>query len=114
MQFGRNKEPKKGHRRYGQAKYKHSKKGMLSLILAVITVVILLALVISAFLMKGQAAAIVGSFGIFAMIVCGIGILTGIRGFRERDKNYITCKIGIAINIVVLVMLIAIFIRGIF
>ena len=124
MQFGKNKEltrtkelgrdrKKKGHRRYGQAKYKHSKKGMLSLIVAGITVAALLALIITAFLLKGQSAAIIGSFGIFTMIISGTGILTGIRGFRERDKNYLTCKIGAAINGIVLILLIIIFIRGI-
>ncbi len=111
MQFG-NKE-KKGHRRYGQAKYKHSKKGMLSLIVAGITFVAFLALIITAFLLNGQSAAIIGSFGIFTMIISGMGVLTGIRGFRERDKNYLTCKIGTTINGLVLIMLIGIFIRGI-
>ena len=124
MQFGRNKEltrtkefgrdrKKKGQRRYGQAKYKHSKKGMLSLIVAGITFTTLLALIITAFLLNGQSAAIIGSFGIFTMIISGMGVLTGIRGFRERDKNYLTCKIGAAINGIVMVLLIIIFIRGI-
>lgn len=124
MQFGRNKEltrtkefgrdrKKKGQRRYGQAKYKHSKKGMLSLIVAGITFTALLALIITAFLLNGQSAAIIGSFGIFTMIISGMGVLTGIRGFRERDKNYLTCKIGAAINGIVMVLLIIIFIRGI-
>ena len=38
----------------------------------------------------------------------------GVRGFRERDKNYITCKVGIGANAAFLLGLTAIFIRGLF
>lgn len=40
----------------------------------------------------------VGSFGVFDMILACIGIVTGVKGFKERDKNYLTCKIGIVVN----------------
>ena len=43
-----------------------------------------------------------------------MGLLLGVRGFRERDKNYITCKVGIGANAAFLLGLTAIFIRGLF
>ena len=31
------------------------------------------------------------------MVMAGYGIYQGVTGLRERDKNYITCKVGIAV-----------------
>lgn len=110
----RDKERKKrGNRKYGQAKLKHSKKGILSCVMAGIVVIIFVSLIVTAFLHKGQSSAIIGSFGLFAIILTGIGIATAFRGFRERDKDYLTCKIGMGVNGFVLLCLIAVFIRGI-
>ena len=61
---------------------------------------------------KGKSAAMVGSFGVFDMILACIGIVTGVKGFKERDKNYLTCKIGIVVNGFILLALILVFIRG--
>lgn len=108
-----NKERKKrGNRKYGQAKYKHARKGIISCMMAALVSIILITLIITAFILKGKSAAIIGSFGIFTVILSIIGFVTGIKGFRERDKNYLTCKIGTGINGAVLLALIAIFIRG--
>lgn len=121
MQLGREKtrekdrikeRKKRGNRKYGQAKFKHARKGILSCMMAVLVAVILLMLIITAFVKKGQSAAIIGSFGVFTVILAIIGLVTGIRGFRERDKNYLTCKIGTGVNGGVLLILIAIFIKG--
>lgn len=112
-EINKNKERKKrGNRKYGQAKFKHARKGILSSMIAALVAVILITLVITAFVLKGQSAAIIGSFGIFTVILALIGLVTGIKGFRERDKNYLTCKIGVGVNGAVLLALIAIFIRG--
>lgn len=109
----RKKERKKrGNRRYGQSQLKHSRKGILSCMMAGLTTVIFAIILILAFLFKGESAAIIGSFGIFNVILSVIGLNMGLRGFRERDKNYITCKIGVGINGMIAGMLIAIFIRG--
>ena len=48
----------------------------------------------------------VGSFWVFDMILACIGIVTGVKGFKERDKNYLTCKIGIVVNGFILLALI--------
>lgn len=122
MRIGREKEltrerdrerRKRGNRKYGQAKQKHSRKGILSSMTAVIVVVILGLLIALAFKSRGQSAAIVGSIGLFTMILAVVGIVVGFRGFREREKNYRTCKAGIIVNALVLLCLIAVFIRGI-
>lgn len=103
---------KRGNRKYGQGKLKHAKKGVLSCIMAAIVAITLLILLLCAFLLKGQTIALVGSFGIITVLLSVIGLMNGLKGFRERDKNYLTCKIGTGINGAVLLALIAIFIRG--
>lgn len=103
---------KRGNRKYGQARLKHARKGIISCMAAALVAVIVLLLIISAFLKKGHLTAIVGSFGIFAVILAIIGMYNGIRGFKEREKNYLTCKVGIGVNGAFLGILIGIFVRG--
>ena len=56
----------------------------------------------------------IGFIGLGTLALSFMGLLLGVRGFRERDKNYITCKIGaICCGLLVLGMC-AIFIRGLF
>lgn len=113
----RNKERerrKRGNRKYGQAKLKHSKKGILSCCIAGAVAVVLIGLLVYAYISRGGAAPYVGGIGMIAFIAACDGCMTGFRGFRERDKNYITCKIGMAFNIFFIVGFIAIFCRGLF
>lgn len=124
MKIGRDKErareseikkerKKRGNRKYGQAKLRHAKRGIYSLMMAIVVVIIFVMLILTAFLHKGQSSAIIGSFGLFAIILAVMGLVTGVKGFRERDKNYVTCKWGIGLNGFVLLSLVSMFIRGI-
>lgn len=53
-----------------------------------------------------------GIVGIITAVLSGMGLNLGIRGFKERDKNYITCKVGVSLCSVVLLGMAAIFLRG--
>ena len=109
----RKERKKRGNRKYGQAKLRHAKKGIYSLMMAIMVVIIFVILILTAFLHKGQSSAMIGSFGLITMTLSVIGLVIGIRGFRERDKNYVTCRWGIGLNGVILLGLISMFIRGI-
>lgn len=104
---------RRGSRKYGQAKLRHARKGIYSLGMAISVIAIFMLLVLTAFLHKGQSAPIIGSFGLFTIILSVIGIRFGIRGLRERDKNYVTCKWGIGLNGLVLLSLFIMFVKGI-
>lgn len=109
----RDKERKKrGNRKYGQAKFKHSRKGILSCMISALAAMIFLILIVVAYFSRGMLDPIAGSFGLYSIILAGIGMAAGIRGFKERDKNYLTCKIGITLNVVILLCLITVFVRG--
>ena len=104
----RERDRNKRSRKYGQIKRKHSRKGIWSCVMAVLVT----GLIVMAFMNKGKSAAMAGSFGVFDMILACIGIVTGVKGFKERDKNYLTCKIGIVVNGLILLAMILVFIRG--
>ncbi len=109
----REKERKKrGTRKYGQGHYKHSRLGVVSCCCAGAGVLILAGCIGYAYLTRGMAAPIVGGAAVTAIIVLICGLRSAVRGFREREKNYLTCKIGLPVNAVVLLAFLAVFIGG--
>ena len=64
------------------------------------------------YLYEGKAAGYIGGLGVSALIFAGAGIMQGVRGFKERDKDYRTCKVGIGLNIFFLVSLLVFFLGG--
>ncbi len=117
LQRSRNKERERlarGSRKYGQAKLKHAKKGVLSCTLAGIVAAILTALISTAYVSNGTVAGYIGGIGMITLVLAGTGVVCGIRGFKEREKDYLTCKVGLGFNLFFLIGLIAIFCRGLF
>ena len=103
---------KRGNRKYGQAKLKHSKKGITSCIIAGAVAFVILSSVVITYLYEGKAAGYIGGLGVSALIFAGAGIMQGVWGFKERDKDYRTCKVGIGLNIFFLVSLLVFFLGG--
>jgi hypothetical protein len=108
----KDKVQKKGSRKYGQAKLKHSRMGIYSCVYAAISFAILLTCILIAFVMHGNTFGLVGGVGILSIVLAVIGIRASIKGMREREKRYITCKAGLAGNILILLGLILIFLGG--
>ena len=104
----------RGKRKYGQAKLKHSKKGIASCMIASATLFSIVSSLIVVYVSGGSAGILIGIVGILTMILSGTGIYCAYRGFREREKDYLTCKIGLLCNIFFLLGLIGIFCRGLF
>ena len=109
----REKERKqRGARKYGRAKFKHSRQGVLSFISGGVALLILAGCVLYAFTTRGEAAGIVGGIVIISFLLSIWGIRCAIQGFRERERNYLTCKIGLPVNAAALILFLAIFIGG--
>lgn len=98
--------------RFGQSKLKHSKKGVSSCMYAVAVWVFLVLMLFIAYMTHGGAPSVIGAFGIIAIVFACMGVNMGIRGFREREKNYMTCRIGLAANGLVILAFIMLFVRG--
>lgn len=103
---------KRTTRKYGQAPLKHSHMGTHSCWYALSSVLLIFLSLGIAFYMQGKAAGFVGGFGILSVIFSILGIRAGVKGLREREKKYISCKLGIAANILLLLSLIIIFTGG--
>ena len=99
-------------RKYGQAKRKHSKMGVYACCFASAAFLILAACIVSAYFLHGKTAGIVGGCGILSILLGIFGIRAAYKGFKEREKNYITCKVGMAGSIAILAVLSMIFIGG--
>ena len=105
-------QKKRGTRKYGQAKQKHSRMGIYSCVFAFFSLSLIAACIVYAFVMRGNIAGVLGGLGIIAMLLAAYGIRVAAKGMREREKNYITCKAGMALNVLILLGLITIFIGG--
>ena len=103
---------KRGTRKYGQAKYKHSHMGIVSCSCAGAALVLLAGCILYAYLARGAAAGIVGGIAIVSLILSILGIRAAAKGFRERERNYLTCKIGLPGSALVLLLYLVIFIGG--
>lgn len=109
----REKERKKrGTRKYGQANLKQSRKGVLSCINGFDGLLILAGCIFYAFMARGNAHGIVGGLAILALVLAVNGIRLAIGGFYERERNYLTCKVGLPVSFVSVIFFLAIFIGG--
>ena len=100
--------------KYGQAPKRHARQGIKSFMYFVLAAFVLLLMVSVSFAAKGKVGILVGFAGLFVLVMAGRGLASGIRGFKERDKNYITCKVGTICCGLLILGMCAIFIRGLF
>jgi hypothetical protein len=105
---------RRGKRKYGQAKLKHSKRGIYSCALSGVVFVILTSLIAGAYFNKGTSAPFIGAMGLISLMVSCYSLYIGLRGFKEREKNYLTCKIGVGCSSLFILGFIIIFFRGLF
>lgn len=100
--------------KYGQTPLRHAKKGILSCVLSAAASFLVFLLFSSSFVLDGQIGLSMGAVGIVVLFLAIDGLLIGLKGFKERNKNYVTCKIGVAWNGLLTLGMCVIFIRGLF
>lgn len=106
------KKQAKVNTKFGQVKVRHARRGISSCLLAVMGIFILSGLIASAYQSYGDAPKAVGGLSILTTIFCSIGFMNAIHGFRERDKNYITCKVGILFNGIIIFLFFLLYMKG--
>lgn len=110
----RDKERNRKRRKYGQAQLRHAKRGIWSCVCCVTVLIIMVVLFLKAYISEGTASPIIGGLGLVAFILSGCSLYLAIRGFREREKDYMTCKIGASCSVIFILGFIIIFCRGLF
>ena len=100
--------------KYGQRQKKHAKKGIQSCLLAAVTAFLLFMMLRDSFLARGDISLIIGLAGFIVPVIAWRGLVYARRGFNEREKNYITCTVGLGCNGAILLFVCIIFVRGLF
>ena len=100
--------------KYGQRQKKHAKKGIQSCLLAAVAAFLLFMMLRDSFLARGDISLIIGLAGFVVPVIAWRGLVYARRGFNEREKNYITCKVGLGCNGAILLFVCIIFVRGLF
>ena len=98
--------------KYGQAPLRHARKGIYSCIYAAAVFALLFLMILISYVAKGEDGILIGLVGLGTVALSVSGLTLGIKGLKERDKNYITCKVGIGTNGLFLLALAGLFIRG--
>ena len=105
---------KRRSRKFGQAELKHSRRGVMSCLLAGLNLFFLVLVFSVSYISRGDVSILIGMVGLGCLVLAFSGFQQGIQGFKERDKNYLTCKIGVACNGLFVLGLFIIFLRGLF
>ncbi len=109
LHFGKNNI---SSRKYGQVKLRASRRGIYSCLFAILAFLGQCGMLYYAYKTYGAVPAYIGSLGIIMVVGSALGIYYGFLGFREREKNYWSCKIGIISNSLMIIGYIILFIRG--
>ena len=105
---------KRRRRKFGQAPLKHAKRGLESCFLAGLTVFFMVLVFSVSYISKGDVSLLIGAVGFLMLVMSAAGVCKAVQGFKERDKEYISCKIGIVLNGIFTFVFIVIFLRGLF
>lgn len=105
---------KRRRKKLKQSQLKHAKRGVLSCVLSGISLLSILMLLTITYRQSGTAATYIGGLGMVAFVLAGTGLYMGIKGLKERNKAYITCKVGIGVCAFLVLAFCIIFCRGLF
>ena len=90
----------------------HTQKGIMSTILGVISLVTLVYTVVMSYLKAGDIPRQYGAAAMLVMIFAFVGIILAAVSKTERDKFYLFSYIGIALNVLALVVISVILYAG--
>lgn len=105
---------KRRRKKLKQSQLRHAKRGVISCTLSGISLISILSLLAITYRQSGAAAAYIGGLGMIALVFAIVGVYMGVKGFKERNKAYITCKVGIGVSSFLVLTFLIIFCRGLF
>lgn len=90
----------------------HSQKGIMATILGVISLATLAYAVVTSYLRAGDIPRQYGAAAMLVMIFSFVGIILGVISKTERDRFYLFSYLGIALNLLALVVISVILYAG--
>lgn len=100
-------------RKYIYTDKKHTAKGILGTVLALLALAVFVLVVYFSFEEKGQADMEISSLGLVSISLAVVGLASSIMSFWEEDRYYIFSKIGAFSNILLLFLWVCIFLIGV-
>lgn len=91
---------------------KHTRQGIISTLLGAAALILLAAGLAAAYSMAGGAGPAAALMGFLSMVFSVIGFVLGARGFQEDEVYYLFSKIGIALNGLLFILWVLIFVAG--
>lgn len=103
---------KKKRTSYKFTEKKHSKRGIRSLGMALISIIIGISVIIISFRHAGNAGVYVGSAGLFSLMLSFVALITGIRSLKEEESYKIFPGLGTFLSAAAFISWLAIYIAG--
>lgn len=91
---------------------KHSVKGIIALIISIMSIILLLVLFYLSALSSGDGGLLLGTIGILILIFSVIGFILAYQGYKEKDVYYHGPVAGIILNGIMFLILFIIYIVG--
>lgn len=92
--------------------FKVSQKGVMSIILGMLSFFAAVALIVFSTLKQGKADEIVGACGVVAIITALLGLGYSVAGAKEADCAHLPAYLGFVINVVIVVSWCCLFVIG--
>lgn len=99
--------------KYSFTKKRHTRGGVESSILALVSCLLFLGAAICALALNGQGGMYLGALGILALGLSVYGFILGLKSFSEQNREFLYSKVGSVANGVLTVIWIALFLVGI-
>ncbi len=105
---------RKHHRSYNYTftEKSHSRRGILALVLAILSVVIGIAMVVISFVHKGDGGAYLGSCGMLGMLTAAASFVLAVMSMRESKSYKLFPVAGLVAGLVALGGWVAVYVMG--
>jgi hypothetical protein len=91
---------------------KHSRRGIRSCQQAVLVFVLIVSMFNVSYILKGNIGRIWGFLGIASIVISIWGLKNGVVGLKDKNRRTMTCKVGIVLNALWIILFVTIFFRG--
>ena len=99
--------------KYNFAKKKHSARGMISSVLAGISLGLLAVSSVCSLAFHGNGGMYLGAMGLIAICISVYGFILGLKSFSDKNRDLLFCKIGSVGSGILMVAWLALFLTGI-
>ncbi|MBP3570075.1 MAG: hypothetical protein J6K04_13045 [Lachnospiraceae bacterium] len=92
---------------------RHSRKGVISTVIAGIAWGIFIALCVCSAIARGLAEVVVGAIGMVDAVFALSGMIIAIKGFQEREVYYVLPTVGVVLNGILFVIYFSLYFMGV-